>query len=88
MNILASDSDENKSITEISQKIRLGKSSVSRHLNVLWNLKLIDRIHTDTINGYEIFKWKANNHNILTKKIINELKSQDVVVETTQDEVL
>jgi DNA-binding transcriptional ArsR family regulator len=52
--------EDNFSVTEIGQRIRLGKSSVTRHLSSLWNLGLIDRVHTDTINGFDIFKWKIN----------------------------
>lgn len=67
--------DDVYSIHQISQRIRLGKSTIIRHLNVLWNLKLIDRqLENFDDNQKWNYKWKLNQNHSVSKQIIDEVK--------------
>ena len=73
LRVLASEPENEFSVSAISQELRLGKSSVNRHLNALWNLKLVNRTYFES-NYKEVIKWKFNEKNEVSKTFLMELQ--------------
>lgn len=59
--MLLKDAKDRMSTSKIAEELRLGKKTAFRELNILWNIKLVER-ETDEFDPKGTYYWKINEH--------------------------